>query len=52
MFTKEGEFIRRFNSVADANEFLGKGRYNISIYLCAEGTNNTAYNFKWIYEEQ
>ena len=51
MFTKEDEFIRRFNSVADANEFLGKSRYNANIYLCAEGTNEIAYGYKWEYEE-
>lgn len=52
MFTKEGEFIKRFDSVADANEYLGKGRYNTNIYLCAEGTNKIAYGYIFKYEEQ
>ena len=51
MFTLDGQFIRRFDCVADANEYLGKGRYNANIYLCAGGINNTAHGFIFKYEE-
>lgn len=52
MFTKEGEFIRRFDSVADANEYLGKDRRNDNIGMCGRGTTKTAYGYIWKYEEQ
>ena len=51
MFTKNNEFLRRFDSVADANEYLDKPRANTNIYLCAEGISKTAYNYIWIYEK-
>ena len=51
MFTKNDEFIKRFDCVADANEFLEKDRCNHNICLCARGINKTAFGFKWVYEE-
>ena len=55
MFTKEGEFIRMFECVPDAIEFLGKPRDNTNINTCARaranGRNTTAYGYIWIYEE-
>lgn len=50
MFTKEGVFIRRFDSVVDANEYLGKDRYNANINMCATGNSKTAWGYKWKYE--
>ena len=47
MFSKNDEFIQRFDCVADANEFLGKPRNNSNIYLCTIGINKTAYGYKW-----
>ena len=51
MFNKSGEFIRRFDCVADANEYLCKPRSKVNIYLCATGNQETAYGYKWRYEE-
>ena len=57
MFTKEGEFIKRFDCVADANEFLGKDRRSDNISSCARRNKDakdkykTAYGYIWIYEE-
>lgn len=51
MFSKNNEFIQRFDCVADANEFLGKDRDNNNINMCARGKTKTAYGYIWIYEE-
>ena len=53
MFTKNGDFIKRFDSVGDANEYLGKDRHNDNISLCARprSKNKTAWGYKWKYEE-
>lgn len=51
MFTLDDKFIRRFDCVADANEFLGKKRNNKNIGNCAKGKFNTMYGYKWKYEE-
>lgn len=51
MFTKEGEFIRRFDCIADANEYLGKNRNNNNIRNCAACISKTAWNYIWRYEE-
>lgn len=50
MFTLDGVFIRRFNCVADANEYLGKPRNIDNISICARGKNKTAYGYIWKYE--
>lgn len=51
MFTKEGEFVRRFDCVADANEYLCKDGNNHNIHNCARGDAKTAFGYIWIYEE-
>lgn len=51
MFTLDGEFIRKFNCVADANEYLGKNRADNNIGKCARGKYKTAWGYKWKYEE-
>lgn len=51
MSTLDGEFIRRFECVADANEFLDKDRQNKNICKCARGEQKTAYGYIWKYEE-
>ena len=52
MFTKDGQFIRRFNCVAEANKFLGKDRNNTNIGQCIRSENgqHTAWGYRWIYE--
>lgn len=51
MFTLDGEYIRRFECVADANEYLDKDRHNRNIRKCARGGSKTAYGYIWKYEE-
>lgn len=53
MFDLNGKFIQRFDCVADANEYLGKPRHSDNIGICLRGKpgHKTAYNHKWIYEE-
>lgn len=51
MFTLDGKFIRKFDCVADANEFLDKDRRSKNIYICTRGKTKTAYDYIWKYEE-
>lgn len=52
MYDKEGNFIRRFDSTADANEYFGKSRYCSGINDCLRGRNKTAYGFIFKYEDE
>lgn len=54
MFTLDGEFIRKFDCVAEANEYMGKPRHSNNIKMCARGKGKTAYGYHWEYvtEEQ
>ena len=58
MFTKDNEFIKRFDCISDANEYLEKPRNSTNIHQCActkcktpTGKTKTAYGYIWIYEE-
>lgn len=50
MFTLDGVFIRRFDCTTEANEFLGKDKYNKNICMCLRGKNKTAWGYIWKYE--
>jgi hypothetical protein len=52
MYDKEGNFIRRFDCIADAYEYFGKDRYCSNITLCLRGENKTAYGFIFKYEDE
>lgn len=52
MYDKKGNFIRRFDSTADANEYFGKDRSCSNITLCLRGKNKTAYGFIFKYENK
>ena len=52
MFTLDGQFIRRFDSIADANEFMSKPRTANGIYACCMNKQNTAYGYIWKYEQE
>lgn len=52
MYDKEGNFIRKFDCIADANEYFGKDRYCSSIACCLTGRTKTAYNYIFKYEDQ
>lgn len=51
MFTLDGKFIRMFNCVVDANEYLGKDRHSTNISMCATNKSKTAWGYIWKYEE-
>lgn len=50
MFTLDGEFIRRFECVRDANEYLGKPRNSVNINMNAKGKSKSAWGYHWEYE--
>lgn len=50
MVDKEtNEIVKEFDSVADANEYLGKDRNSNNIYSCLEGRTKSAYGYIWKY---
>lgn len=51
MFTLDGEYIRRFDCAADANEYLEKDRDKKLICMSARGECKTGYGYIWKYEE-
>lgn len=52
MCDKEGNFIKRFDSTADANEYFGKDRYCSGISNCLRGRTKTIYNYIFKYEDE
>lgn len=40
-----------FDSIADANEYLGKDRRSGNIGMCVQGRTKTAWNYHWCYVE-
>lgn len=52
MYDREGNFIRRFDSIVDANEYFGKGRYCSGISMCLTGRRKTTYGFIFKYEDE
>ena len=52
MFSKNNEFIQRFDCIVDACEYLGKKiAASTNITACAKGRIPSAYGYKWKYEE-
>ena len=52
MYDREGNFIRRFDCIGDANEYFGKARYCSAINKCLKGRNKTAYGYIFKYAEK
>ncbi len=52
MYDKEGNFIRRFDSIADANEYFGKDRNFGGINNCLSGRRKTAYGYIFKYADE
>lgn len=48
-FDKEGKFIRSFNSISEANRFLGKPANSSNITQVCKGKRQYAYGYKWEY---
>lgn len=51
MYDKEGNFIRKFDSIADANKYFGKDRNCSQISRCLRGRNKTAYDHIFVYTD-
>ena len=47
-YTKQGEFVKAFDSEKEAAEFCGVG-YNAGISNCLRGVTKTAHGYKWQY---
>lgn len=52
MYDREGNFIRRFDCIADANEHFGKPRNFTGINNCLSGRSKTAYGYIFRYAEK
>lgn len=52
MYDKEGNFIRKFDCISDANEYFGKDRKSSNIYMCLSGKNKIAYGYVFRYAEE
>lgn len=52
MYDKEGNFIRRFDCIADANEYLRKDRTCSAIGECLKGRRKTAYGYVFKYADE
>lgn len=46
----EGNFIKEWSSIKDANLYLGKDKDSGVIGECCKGKKQTAYKFKWRYK--
>lgn len=51
MYDKEGNFIKRFGCIRDANEYFGKDRNSSGINNCLSGRSKTAYGYVFKYEK-
>ena len=49
--TKEGNYIKTFNSIVEANLYLNKDKNSSNIITCCKGKRPSMYGFKWMYEE-
>lgn len=52
MYDREGNFIKRFDCIADTNEYFGKDRSSSSINKCLSGRTKTAYGYVFRYAEK
>lgn len=47
----EGNFIKEWNKISEALNFLNKHKNDSSITACCKGKQLTAYGYKWKYKE-
>lgn len=52
MYDRKGNFIKRFDSIGDANEHFGKARNCSHIGECLRGRKKTAYGYVFKYVEE
>lgn len=48
-YSLNGEFLNQFKSLAEAAQFIGKGKSSGPISNCCRGIFKTAYGYKWKY---
>uniref|UniRef100_A0A6C0AER1 HNH nuclease domain-containing protein n=1 Tax=viral metagenome TaxID=1070528 RepID=A0A6C0AER1_9ZZZZ len=48
--SKEGKFIKKFESISDASREVNTGKSHIS--KCCKGRRNTCAGFKWVFESE
>ena len=51
MYDREGNFIKRFDCIRDANEYFGKDRNSSIISECLIGRKKTTFGFIFIYAD-
>lgn len=49
-WTKEGDYVREYYSVAEANRELGKPKHSSCIVSCLRGRQNSAFGYLWRYK--
>lgn len=52
MYDKEGNFIRRFESMSATNEYFGKKNAYKNVSACLKGEQKTAYGYIFRYAEE
>ncbi len=50
-YTLSGEYIKTWNTIKEAEEFIGIKRAQANISACCQGTKHRAYGYIWRYEE-
>lgn len=50
-YTLSGEYVKTWNSIKEAEEFVGIKRAQANISACCQGKKHRAYGYVWRYEE-
>ena len=50
-YSLKGNFLREFNSLREAEEYLGKSRAFTNISACCDGRKHRAYGYIWRYSD-
>lgn len=50
-YTLSGEYVKTWDSIKEAEEFIGIKRAQANIVCCCQGTKHRAYGYIWRYEE-
>ena len=48
----EGNFVRSWNCIMDAERYLNKKRAATPIWACCNNLTKTAYGYRWEYQNQ
>lgn len=50
MYDIQGNKLKEFDSIIDANQHLGKHKHSSNINACCSGKRKSAYGYKWKYK--